>query len=333
MSKGRGSQTLPTARARGVVLLTVLLIVALLSALSVRMTTRHSLIVAQARQYAGADITLNYALGAEALARQLLHRDWLDDPDKIDHFGDAWAQPLSPFELDEYEDAFIEVQIRDLGGCFNLNSLAGAESEQNVTRFRELLTILGLPPNLADLWLDWVDQDDVINNFGAEDGEYLLREIAYRAANAPAGDPSELFLLNGVDPQQVAALLPFVCTLPTTELSINLNTAPAEVLASLNPGQPNERLQTFVNSERRYTDVGTATGEYQELVAGAGVLTVSSEFFELRARVQIDDNLTELATLLQRQEAEGSIRIRTLSRDFGRAFVSLYQDEETQNDG
>ena len=312
---------------RGVVLLSVLLIVALLSALAVRMTSRHSLIVAQARQVLGADVTLQYALGAEDFVRQLLHEDWEGDPDKIDHLGDAWAQPLQPFELNEYEDAFLEIQIRDLGACFNLNSLAGEAGTEHANRFKALLQALNLPPTIADLWLDWVDADEVITGFGAEDGEYLLEPVAYRAANTPAADPSELYLLKGVEPQQIAELLPFVCALPTTELAINVNTATGPVLASVDPESDNQQLQSLVGQERRYTTVSEATTEYStDLLGGTDVLDVQSRYFELRARVQIDDNVTELASVLERNPETGLLRL--INRDFGRAFVSLYEADE-----
>lgn len=316
---------------RGVVLLSVLLIVALLSALAVRMTSRHSLIVAQARQVLGSDVTLQYALGAEDFVRQLLYEDWDRDPEpeKVDHLGDAWAQPLQPFELEEYENAFLEIQIRDLGACFNLNSLAGDAVDQNTDRFKALLRALNLPPNIADLWRDWVDADEVITGFGAEDGEYLLEPVAYRAANSQAADPSELYLLKGVEPQQIAELLPHVCTLPSKELEINVNTATGPVLASVNPEFDNQRLQSLVNEQRRYTSVSEAQADYSDLIAGADVLDVRSRYFELRARVQIDDNVTEITSVLERDPMDGSMRL--LNRDFGRAFVSLYQADEADD--
>ncbi|MEM1436296.1 MAG: type II secretion system minor pseudopilin GspK [Pseudomonadota bacterium] len=327
-------QALSPVRApgRGVVLLSVLLIVALLSALAVRMTSRHSLIVAQARQVLGADVTLQYALGAEDFVRQLLFEDWERDtqPEKTDHLGDAWAQPLQPFELNEYEDAFLEIQIRDLGACFNLNSLAGEEGTEHVRRLRALLQALSLPPNIADLWLDWVDADEQITGFGAEDGEYLLEPVAYRAANTMAADPSELFLLKGVDPQQIVELLPHVCTLPTTELKINVNTATVPVLASVDPESSNEGLRGLTEQERRYTTVEEATNDYQtDLLGGNAVLDVKSRYFELRARVQIDDNVSEIASVLERNPETGLLRL--LHRDFGRAFVSLYEADDAED--
>ncbi|MEM6708765.1 MAG: type II secretion system minor pseudopilin GspK [Pseudomonadota bacterium] len=317
----------------GVVLLSVLLIVALLSALAVRMTSRHALIVAQLSQVSGSDVTLNYALGAEAFARQILWEDLEQqaEGELVDHLGEGWAQPLQPFELNEFEDAFIEMQIRDMHSCFNLNSLAGggaadsSEAGASFERLQNMLRALGLTPNIAMLWKDWVDADQEPTGAGAEDGDYLLEEIPYRTANGQAGDVSELYLLRGVDPRELEAILPFVCVLPTEDLQINVNTAPAEVLAALNGEQGLQAFAEVVNQERRFSDTGEATSAHDVLLPGNDVLRVDSEYFEVRARVQIGDNLTEISSLLHRDTAAG--RIRTIRRDFGRNFVSLYQED------
>lgn len=316
------------ARNTGVVLLSVLLIVALLSAIAIRMTSRHSLTVAQARHSLGADLTLAYAVGAETMARQLLYRDWDDDPEKIDHLGDAWAQPLAPFELNEYDNAFIEVQIRDLSACFNLNALAGSSAAQNHERFKTLLRNLALPEAIADAWLDWVDPDEIATGFGAEDGEYLLASIPYRTPNRAAADVSELRLLANIEPEQLAILLPHVCVLPRTEQKINVNTASVEVLSSLNPALTVQTLEPLVNSERRYQDGNAVTAEYPDLLPGVDALVGNSDYFELSAQVEIDGNLTEISSILHRDDQYGSLTL--VHRDLGAPFRSLFESTEDE---
>ena len=66
-------------RQRGVALISVLLIVALCSALMYELLTRHSMVVAKSRQVLYADQARAYTLGAEAFARQILHEDWEDE--------------------------------------------------------------------------------------------------------------------------------------------------------------------------------------------------------------------------------------------------------------
>ena len=89
------------SRQQGVVLLSMLLILALLSALAYQIVGRHSLLVAQARYSFGQDQALAYAIGAETLARQVLYQDFTETGAGVDTFQEIWAQPLAPFEIEQ----------------------------------------------------------------------------------------------------------------------------------------------------------------------------------------------------------------------------------------
>ena len=89
------------ARQKGVALMAVLLIFAVLAALAVRMSGNHALLIAQSRHQFEGDLALNYALGAEELARQALFDDFTSTGKDVDHLDEVWAQPLPPFEVDE----------------------------------------------------------------------------------------------------------------------------------------------------------------------------------------------------------------------------------------
>ncbi len=310
-------------RIRGVVLLSVLLILALLSALVYQLVGRQSLVVAQARQTFAGDQALEYALGAEAFARQVLRQEWMDTG-AVDNLTEIWAQPLPPLEVD---NGFLEIQVRDLNGCFNLNSVASTRTGQggariNLTRFKTLLRNLNLPDNIGDAWLDWIDPDQEVSGFGAEDGEYLLEEYPHRTADRLAGDVSELRMVKEVDRDVWALIEPYVCVLPTDVLKVNVNTADAMVLAALNPSLSEAQLQAVTESERLYTDVTQLTTEIPELVPARDALSVASEYFEIQVRAQVDDSLVELSSVLHRAPNDGTITL--LTRNFGKSFRSRF---------
>ncbi|MFP6837950.1 MAG: type II secretion system minor pseudopilin GspK [Pseudomonadales bacterium] len=305
---------------RGVVLLSMLLILALLSALAYQMVSRQSLVVAQARYTFTHDQTLSYALGGEAFARQMLYEDWSQTGAGVDNLTEAWAQPLAPFEID---DGLLEVQIRDLNGCFNLNSLAGNDAQQNHVRLKTLLRNLNLPEGIADSWRDWVDADEEISGFGAEDGVYLMYDNAYRTANQLAGHISELKLLKDMQPEYVTLLEDNVCVIPTDSLRLNINTAGSHALAALSPNLAEPQMLTLTEARRSYTDIAEATSEYPELVPAADALTVNSEYFEVRVRAQVGESRVELASLLHRDPNDGMLSL--VMRDFGRDFRSRYE--------
>ena len=232
----------------------------------------------------------------------------------------------------ELDDGFLEIQVRDLNACFNLNAVASTATGQstgrvNLSRFRTLLRNLNLPETIADTWLDWVDPDQEVAGFGAEDGEYLLREFAHRTADRLASHVSELRLLRDVDTEIYAAIEPLVCVLPTDQLSINANTAAPQVIAALNPAIAAAQVEGIAQTERLYTDVNQVTAEIPELAAAADAVRVASEYFEIQIRAQVDDSLIELASVLHRSPNDGTITL--LTRDFGKTFRSRFLDELT----
>jgi general secretion pathway protein K len=315
-------------RPGGVVLLSVLLILALLSALAWQLMGKHGLVIAQSRFMFTADQSLNYALGAETFARQVLFDEWRQGGPGKDTLLEAWAQPTAPFEID---NGLLEVRVRDLHRCFNLNSLAGSNWQQNLERLKTLLRNRNLPENLAEAWKDWVDADQEITGFGAEDGEYLLRDPPYRTADAPAVHVSELALIRDFEPDYWQAVEDVVCVLPTTELRINVNTAHPGVLAALSPNLSEPQMQAFTEAPRDYDDAGAVVTEFADLAGAVDALTVTSEYFEISVRARVDDGQTELTSVLHRDPASGLVGL--VSRDLGRTFRSLLAIEVEDEEG
>jgi len=310
---------------RGVVLISILLIVALLTALTYRLQSRFSLVVAQAQQTFHGDQALHYALGGEAYARDLLFDDWQQNSGEQDTLLEPWAQPLEPFEI---EGGFIEIRVLDRSGCFNLNSLQRDGTPVPTERLRNLLRYLDLPIALADSWRDWVDSDEEISGFGAEDGEYLLAEPPYRTANQRAGDVSELRLLAEMEPEWYRTLRDQVCVLPTDEFFLNVNTADAAALMSLSPAVTEAQILPLVESEREFATPGEVTAEIAELIPMIDSLRVTSEYFEINVRAQVDETQVELASLVHRDRSTG--RVQLLSRNLGKEFRSVFEVDDAQ---
>ena len=266
------------SRAHGLALISVLLVAAVLAAITHRLTSRHSLGLAQSQSSLGYDQALAYALGGEALARQILHEDWVKDREEVesgkpaDHLQEPWAQAVPPLALDAV--GFIEIQARDLNGCFNVNALAARPKEadpgesgeeegegegegdaesrdspspedaklggaRHLGRFKALLRDLGIDEQVAEAALDWMDEDQEVSqtrlDAGAEDNEYLGQDPAYRTSDRRLAHISELRLLKGLAQADFERLAPHVCALPTSKLKINVNTATVHTLTALGP--------------------------------------------------------------------------------------------------
>ncbi len=307
-------------RHAGVALLSVLLVVAVLGAIMHRLTAQHSLNLAQSRNSLGFDQALAYALGGEALVRQALMDDLLNSESAADTLQDAWAQALPPLELDER--GFIEIQARDLNGCFNLNALAVGQSDAHLARFKTLLHNLDVPELVADAARDWVDADQTVFNFGAEDSHYLSLEPPYRTADRRFTHASELRLLQGIEAEHWLRLSPHVCALPTNTLKINVNTASIQVLAAVQPNLGAAALLGLMDAQRDYADVTGFTAQYPDFTPARNILSVASNYFEAQVRVRVDGHIAVLTSVLRRDPANKTIAL--LARDFGRDFRSRF---------
>lgn len=213
---------LPRRPQRGIALLTVLLLAAVMSALlvvvldDIRFGLRRGVntrAIEQARWH---------ALGAEQLARQQLVALASADPGAVSRW---LGQPLH-FPTDQ---GMVRARLRDAGNCFNLNSVVeGAPGqwqrrEAGAEQFDHLLQALGLGVGqsqaLADALVDWIDSDPAASPSGAEDIAYTLRDPAYRTAGDLLAEPSELRAIDGFG-AAYARLRPHVCAVPTNTPSV-----------------------------------------------------------------------------------------------------------------
>lgn len=289
----------------GVALITALLVVALATVAAVAMLSDQNIAIRRTENLQQAQQAWWYALGAEQWAEAILKRD--RHTNAIDGFTDAWARPIDDLPID---NGFIRGRIIDLQGRFNLNDLAGGDAQGAAQVFGRLLAQLpAVPPDqvrgLVQAVRDWVDPD--INPQipdGAEDDYYLGLTPAYRTANRPMASPSELLLVRGVTPAIYRAVRPYVTTLPATSTTINVNTAPVQVLMSLAPGlNPNQISDIAkIRAQRPFTSVQAFLS--QPAFAGRAVnerlLGVSSGYFLLRGEVHIGRTRVALYSLLRR---------------------------------
>ena len=303
-------------KSKGVALLSVLLIVALATTLAFQMASRHALTIANGRLLLDGSQARHYALGGEQYARQLLYADWEDIKTRaLDTLQEDWSVPEQLFEI---EGGALDLRIDDLTARFNINTLAGNDSAQNLARLKGLFTHLGLDAGAADAWRDWIDADQEIQDMGAEDSEYLLREPPFRAANQPAADITELVLAMPFAAAEFALLRPHVVVLPAEQLSVNVNTASAAVLLALAPNLSPARVQSLVEAPRSFDDIEMFIAEYAEFGASTEVLNVASEFFRVQVRATVGDVRSELTAVIHRDEDSGALT--TLSRTFGKRF-------------
>lgn len=237
------------ARERGAALLAVLLLVAVTGAIAAAMIedlrlSRNVAVNATAR-----DQGRLFAEGVEQLALLTIDDRVRQSPERTTLAG-GWNGATRTIQLPG--GAAADVTVRDGANCFNINSVVDGQPGRpfvrrasGVGQFMGLMMALEVPEpdarRIAEAAADWVDSDTVVGPGGAEDEAYAGGPTPYRTGNTLFADPGEIRALSGMTPDIYARLRPWLCAMPTNDLSpINVNTLSvdqAPLLAMLAPGQ------------------------------------------------------------------------------------------------
>jgi general secretion pathway protein K len=318
---------------RGVALIIALILVALATILATKLSFDGFLELRRTTGVLAAEQALQFGLGAEALAADVLVQD-LQTSGGFTTLAGPWAQatqplPITPDNNPEGEPiGTMQGALEDMQGRFNLNTLArlGAdgvtEDPLPLQQFQRLLASVGVEPRWAGLARDWIDQDDAVGNpDGAEDSVYTSQTPPYHTGNWPMMSPTELMNLPGFGADRYRKIAPYVTALPSANTAINLCTAPALVLESLADGLNGEWSNTAVLANGRKTgcfpdlntfkNVASTSGGQKALITNP--LDTKSSYFQLTTRVMLGTTEFTLYSLLYR----GSTKITPLLRSFG----------------
>jgi type II secretory pathway component PulK len=159
-------------------------------------------------------------------------------------------------------------------------------------RFRRLLELLEIDPQLAGAIIDWIDADSVVTVPGGAEDEYYMRvEPGYRTANQPLVDLTELLLVRGMTAALYARLAPHVTALPPG-VPVNVNSATPIVLQSLAERLDRITAERIVRAraDQPYPTLDAFMGDavLRDIALNRGGLAVSSAYFRLGARIAVD---------------------------------------------
>ncbi len=308
-----------TKRHRGVALITAMLITALTGSLAAGLAWNNALDVRRTMTLLFHEQGLQVALGAESWIRNILRDDGIDS--QTDHLGELWASELPglPVDNDSVQGA-VTGKIEDLQGRFNVNNLIdrnGDIDQDKLEQFQRLLVILDIDPRFAGLAADWIDLDQNAGfPDGAEDSMYTSLTPPYRTFNRSLVNITELSALEGMDKASFDRLLPHVTALPG-RTSINVNTATAAVLQSLDANMDQSTVESLLSQREGggFEDIKATFGSFVTNTAILDQLEGSSEFFQLKAVVQIDTVRVTYYSILLRAPNGGPVT--TILRSLG----------------
>lgn len=210
---------------------------------------------------------------------------------------DKWAQPIS---IDD-EKGNLQVTIEEEDGKLDLNTVVG--SNGNPTPFyydacTALLKKEGLSADLLDALGDWLDSDDTPRPGGAETTYYSTLTPPYAAKNGRLDTLDELRLVKGFDSKVLAKLRPFATVYTSNpgvfSAPININTAPADLLAVLTPEMTDSLAARIVEYRKRapFQSVGElAQVSGMESIYGhlIGNVTVKGSVYHIISRARVNE--------------------------------------------
>lgn len=318
----------PPPREQGAALLTVLLLVAVMAVISATAIERLTLATRLAASASAIEQGRHFQLAAEALALKRI--DQLARGKSQITLDGEWLG--KPFMLPLPGGGSAELTLTDGGNCFNLNSLVAdstvggsAQRPLALEQFTALMQALSIDRATADRIAassgDWIDADQNAVAQGAEDAAYAGAAIARRTADRAMSEASELKAIAGVGPQQWSRLRPWVCALPSSDLSpINVNTllpeqAPLMMMlmpARLTPAQARAHLAArpsggYGSLNRFWT--GPTLGGQQPTGDAAAQVRLVTRWFRLQTRVRIGNSVTVSETLIDAGTGDTPARV------------------------
>jgi len=290
-------------RSRGAAVVTALLIVMLATTVVTGLFVRENVTVRSVENRLALAQTRWIERAALDWAKVILRADARSGV--VDHLGEPWAVPVAETRLDETvtagakisdgsRSAMLAGQMVDAQSRLNVNSMVqgGQPLPEQVAAFRKLLGLLGLPESLADATLERV----VRSSPRTVDGKPVP------PSQLPLIRLADLLTIPGFDVAAVDMLAPFVIVLPRPT-PVNLNTAPAEVIAAFIPDMDLSAARRFVAQRERtwFQKLSDASALLEsQPVLPPSLFSVGSSYFIVRGVIRFDRVEATSDTLLER---------------------------------
>lgn len=222
---------------RGSLSSTSLWILALLSLLGIGLA-HHTLLQLQSENYAAQVREARWLARAGAWHAVAVLMNAVDTGDSLryDAFSQEWAHSPVLFRQVPCGSGKFEVGYTIAGDYQGVNDFYGIIDEErkinlNLAPEEVLLRLPGMTPEKVAALLDWRDVDEEAREGGAESAYYQALTHPYPCKNGDLESLEELTRIRGFAEADVERLRPFATVYG--EGSVNINTAPVEVLECL----------------------------------------------------------------------------------------------------
>ena len=308
---------------RGLALITILLIVALSAIVAAGIVKHERNSLDNTSYLLRQNQSLWYARSAESFFAELLVQDYNDSP-SVDYLSESWAKPMPAFPV---EDGYVAGVLQDETGKFNLNSLVLPNDQVNVAAqqwLNRLLQRVGIDPEASQAIIDWQDaNEDTSGAMGAESSYYQGLDPGFLSPNRKFNSIEELKQVRGFEGEKFALIAPYISALPVNS-KLNINTAPALVLASIDPSVDVQALNTQLQQNQSKLEYFSSIDGLWQLPAMQGIdaankqsvstlIGVSSCCFSAKIEVMLSNRKRSFSSLMVRQGNQVYVNSRSLA--------------------
>ena len=286
---------------RGMVLLMVLLVVALLATILTELSFSTMVDMRLAETFRDTTRANYLARGGLEVGKMILQ----DDSNNYDANDELWAIGVQQYPVAE---GSVTIEITDLGGRVDLNRLVTAQGNIDVVikdRYLRLLEQLDTdrPSALVDALIDWIDPDEIQEAEGAENSVYISRSEPYQCKNGPLDTLDELALVEGYTPELLKQLRPHVTTYGSAQ--VNINTASPEVLLALAEEMDITAIETLLAA--RQEEPFTVVSQIKDLSGMESLygfihlhLDVKSQRYQIKSTGWVNDGRTTSVAVVEK---------------------------------
>ena len=309
---------------QGIALITILVMVALATILAATIAKRQAATAENTAYLIRQNQSLLYAKSAEAFFSELLVDD-AENAAEVDHLQENWAKPMPAFPV---EDGFISGSLQDESGKFNLNTLVNEQGIPNVQAkawFEKLLLRVDLPAQLSEAVIDWQDADnETVGAMGAEESYYQGLPNGYLPANSKFHNVEQLKLVRGFEGQKYQQIAEYVTAAPNLDSKVNINTASAMLLASLDPQLDVQAVQQALQQRQAKLEHFSSINQLWEIAPFSKVdsairsevsnlLGVQSSYFKARIEVLLSERKRQFSSDLVRKDKTVYVAYRSMA--------------------
>ncbi|MDD5454296.1 MAG: type II secretion system minor pseudopilin GspK [Candidatus Ratteibacteria bacterium] len=322
----------------GVVLVFTLIMVAVLSALAVNLSSRMNQEVSLLKNSSDYLEASALAKGGIDYAVAVLK---MDEDFDADWLSEGWAEEV----ILTFDEGTVKINVTDESGKINLNGLNTGREKQKKLRIDQMLELcdnIGLDYGIVPAIIDWIDADDEITeilsitlgeNKGAESAYYEEElPVPYPCKNEPLDTTEEIMMVRGVEKENYygeKGLKNFVTVFSSENGKININTANEQVLkATLRASVSSaEEKQTEIfeliddvavssimdwRIDNPFYDLSPLREFFSEEIANkissAGLLDVKSGFFMIVSSAKVGKIEKTVTAVMERKQDDITVK-------------------------